>query len=33
VIYDAKGLLNKVKKMVSDAKAEEGFSLKQPGVN
>ena len=33
VIYDAKGLLNRVKKMVSDAKAEEGFSLKQPGVN
>jgi hypothetical protein len=33
VIYDAKGLLNKVKKMVSGAKAEEGFSLKQPGVN
>jgi hypothetical protein len=33
VIYDAKGLLDKVKKMVSDAKAEEGFSLKQPGVN
>ena len=33
VIYDAKGLLDKVKKMVSDAKAEEGFSLKQPGIN
>lgn len=33
VIYDAKGLLDKVKKMVSDAKAEEGFSLKQPGID
>ncbi len=33
VIYDAKGLLDKVKKMVTDAKVEEGFSLKQPGVN
>jgi hypothetical protein len=33
VIYDAKGLLEKVKKMVADAKAEEGFSIKQPGVH
>ena len=33
VIYDAKGLLQKVKKMVADAKAEEGFSIKQPGVH
>jgi len=33
VIYDAKGLLKKVKKMVADAKAEEGFSIKQPGVH
>lgn len=32
VIYDAKGLLEKVKKMVADAKAKEGFSIKQPGI-
>ena len=32
VVYDAKGLLKEVKEMVDKAKAEEGFSLKQPGV-
>ena len=33
VIYDAKGLLNEVKMMVDRAKKEEGFEIKQPGVN
>ena len=33
VIYDAKGLLNEVKMMVDKAKEEEGFEIKQPGVN
>ena len=33
VIYDAKGLLNEVKMMVDRAKKEEGFQIKQPGVN
>ena len=33
VIYDAKGLLNEVKVMVDKAKKEEGFEIKQPGVN
>jgi hypothetical protein len=33
VIYDAKGLLAKVREMVAEAKAEEGFSIKQPGVH
>ena len=32
VVYDAKGLLKEVKEMVDKAKAEEGFSLKQPGI-
>ena len=32
VVYDAKGLLKEVKEMVDKAKAEEDFSLKQPGV-
>jgi hypothetical protein len=33
VIYDAKGLLAKVRGMVKEAKDQEGFTLKQPGVN
>ena len=33
VIYDAKGLLNEVKVLVDKAKKEEGFEIKQPGVN
>ena len=33
VIYDAKGLLAKVKNMVQEAKDKEGFEIKQPGVN
>ncbi|MFM1808720.1 MAG: Imidazolonepropionase [Bacteroidota bacterium] len=33
VIYDAKGLLAKVREMVTEAKEKEGFTLKQPGVN
>ena len=33
VIYDSKGLLNQVKMMVDKAKKEEGFEIKQPGVN
>ena len=33
VIYDAKGLLTKVRNMVQDAKDKEGFEIKQPGVN
>ncbi len=31
IVYDAKRLLADVKKMVDDAKAKEGFELKQPG--
>jgi hypothetical protein len=31
IIYDAKKLLADVEKMVDDAKAREGFELKQPG--
>lgn len=33
VVYDAKALLREVKEMVDVAKTEEGFILKQPGVN
>ena len=33
VIYDSKGLLNQVKLMVDKAKKEEGFEIKQPGIN
>ncbi len=33
VIYDAKGLLAKVRNMVQEAKDKEGFEIKQPGVN
>ena len=33
VIYDAKGLLAKVRDMVQEAKDKEGFTLTQPGVN
>ncbi|MGA0031556.1 MAG: amidohydrolase family protein [Flavobacteriaceae bacterium] len=33
VIYDAKGLLAKVRDMVQEAKDKEGFTLSQPGVN
>lgn len=33
VVYDAKELLAKVRGMVKEAKDEEGFTLKQPGVN
>ncbi len=33
VIYDAKGLLAKVRNMVQEAKEKEGFEIKQPGVN
>jgi hypothetical protein len=33
VIYDAKGLLVKVRNMVQEAKDKEGFEIKQPGVN
>jgi hypothetical protein len=33
VIYDAKGLLKEVKMMVDEAKKEEGFEIKQPGIN
>jgi len=33
VIYDAKGLLAKVRNMVQEAKDKEGFKIKQPGVN
>jgi hypothetical protein len=33
VIYDAKGLLEKVRGMVQEAKDKEGFTLTQPGVN
>ena len=33
VIYDAKGLLAKVRGMVQEAKEKEGFEIKQPGVN
>ena len=33
VIYDAKGLLAKVRGMVQEAKDKEGFEIKQPGVN
>jgi len=33
VIYDAKGLLEKVRDMVQEAKDKEGFTLTQPGVN
>lgn len=33
VIYDAKGLLTKVRNMVQVAKDKEGFEIKQPGVN
>ena len=33
VIYDAKGLLAKVRGMVQEAKDKEGFTLTQPGVN
>ena len=33
VIYDSKGLLNQVKMMVDKAKKEEGFEIKQPGIN
>lgn len=33
VIYDAKGLLAKVRNMVQVAKDKEGFEIKQPGVN
>ena len=32
VIYDAKGLLKEVAKMVSKAKEEENFKIKQPGI-
>ena len=32
VIYDAKALLQEVKEMVDEAKAEENFTLTQPGV-
>jgi hypothetical protein len=32
VIYDAKGLLAKVRTMVKEAKEKEGFELKQPGI-
>jgi imidazolonepropionase-like amidohydrolase len=32
IIYDAKGLLEEVKQMVKAKKEEEGFTLKQPGV-
>ncbi len=32
IIYDAKQLLAQVKQMVDDAKAAEGFELKQPGI-
>jgi hypothetical protein len=31
IVYDAKQLLADVRKMVADAKAAEGFELKQPG--
>lgn len=33
IIYDAKGLLEEVKQMVKSKKDEEGFTLKQPGIN
>lgn len=33
IIYDAKGLLEEVKQMVKSKKEEEGFTLKQPGIN
>ncbi|UZR92402.1 amidohydrolase family protein [Chondrinema litorale] len=33
IIYDAKALLNDVKHIVEDAKKEEGFEIKQPGMN
>ena len=33
IIYDSKKLLNQVKEMVKKAKREEGFELKQPGIN
>ena len=33
VIYNAKGLLAKVRNMVQEAKDKEGFKIKQPGVN
>jgi imidazolonepropionase-like amidohydrolase len=32
IIYDAKGMLQEVKEMVKAKKEEEGFTLKQPGV-
>ena len=32
IIYDAKQLLADVKAMVDEAKAAEGFELKQPGI-
>src|SRR6056300_743905 len=32
IIYDAKGLLEEVKQMVKAKKVEEGFTLKQPGI-
>jgi len=31
IVYDAKQLLADVRKIVADAKADEGFELKQPG--
>ncbi|HRX01252.1 MAG TPA: amidohydrolase family protein, partial [Cyclobacteriaceae bacterium] len=33
IVYDAKKLLQDVKKMVADEKAKTGFVLKQPGMN
>ena len=32
VVYDAKALLDEVQEMVQAAKKEEGFTLKQPGI-
>ena len=33
IIYDAKKLLHEVETMVDQAKKEQGFIIKQPGIN
>ena len=33
VVYDAEKLLDDVRKMVEFEKSEEGFEIKQPGIN
>jgi cytosine/adenosine deaminase-related metal-dependent hydrolase len=33
IVYDAKKLLEEVKKIVADEKAKTGFTIKQPGMN